>query len=554
MSLQPQGLPPVPEDTSAAARAAFPRGNRYMKIRDEFGVFYTDQDFAALFPTRGQPAETPWRLALVLVFQFAEGLSDEQAAEAVRARIDWKYALSLELTDSGFDASVLSEFRSRLVQGQTEPHLLDGMLERLKSAGLLKARGRQRTDSTHILAAVRALNRLECVGETMRRALNALAVAAPAWLSPHLVAEWPERYGTRFDDYRLPKAAPERQSLAEQVGADGRRLLAALFAPSAPVWLRELPAVRTLQQVWVQQFYALPADQPMRWRKPEDAPPAAQMINSPYDPEARYSKKRNTTWAGYKVHLTETCDEDRPHLITHVLTTSAPLSDWEAIDVIHPALAQKDLLPAEHLVDAGYVDSGVLVSSQSEHQVRVVGPVSVDTRWQARAAEGFDGACFTLDWEARVATCPQGTTSRKWSQTHDSHGGPIINIRFDAQACTVCPVRDQCTHSADGPRHITVRPQPQHEALLAARRHQQTAEFKAEYQDRAGIEGTLSQGLRIADLRRSRYLGLAKTHLQHILTAAAINLRRLGDWLTEHPRAETRTSSFLRLVRAASAS
>jgi transposase len=135
MSLQSQALPPIPPATVAAARAAFPHGNRYIRMRDELGVFYTDQDFAPLFPTRGQPAETPWRLALVLVFQFAEGLSDEQAAEAVRARIDWKYALSLELTDPGFDASVLSEFRSRLVDGHAEMRLLDAMLAHLKNAG-----------------------------------------------------------------------------------------------------------------------------------------------------------------------------------------------------------------------------------------------------------------------------------------------------------------------------------------------------------------------------------------------------------------------------------
>jgi transposase len=186
MSLHPQAIPPVPETTAATARAAFPRGNRYMAMRDELGTFYADQDFASLFPSRGQPAETPWRLALVLVFQFAEGLSDEQAAEAVGSRIDWKYALSLELTTPGFDASVLSEFRTRLVQGGAEQRLLDAMLERFKTAGLLKMRGRQRTDSTHVLAAVRQASRLVLVGETVRQALNTLAVVAPEWLKPRL--------------------------------------------------------------------------------------------------------------------------------------------------------------------------------------------------------------------------------------------------------------------------------------------------------------------------------------------------------------------------------
>jgi hypothetical protein len=209
-------------------------------------------------------------------------------------------------------------------------------------------------------------------------------VAAPEWLQPHLRPAWTERYGTRFEDYRLPKAAAAREALAAQMGDDGRQLLEALFAAEAPLWLRNVPAVRTLQQVWIQQFDAVPSGEPMRWRKNEDAPPAAQMINSPYDPEARYSVKRDTTWTGYKVHLTESCDEDTPHLITHVVTTEASTPDWHAAAVIHPALAAKDLLPAEHLLDAGYVDSGVVVTSQREHQVRVIGPVPLDNHWQAR--------------------------------------------------------------------------------------------------------------------------------------------------------------------------
>jgi transposase len=353
MSLHPQEIPPIPQLTADTAHAAFPRGNRYMSMRDELGIFYADQDFAALFPTRGQPAETPWRLALVLVFQFAEGLSDEQAAEAVRGRLDWKYALSLELTDPGFDASILSEFRGRLIQGSAEMHLLDAMLARFKTVGLLKARGRQRTDATHVLAAVRALNRLEGVGETMRQSLNTLAVVAPDWLRPHLQPDWMDRYGTRFDDYRLPKAAAERQALAEQIGADGRALLTAVWSAAAPGWLRELPALRTLQRVWWQQYYAVPLEEPMRWRSAGDLPPAAQMINSPYDVDARYSLKRTTTWTGYKVHLTETCDDDTPHLITHLLTTPATTPDWHAPEPIHAALAAKALLPDEHLLDAG---------------------------------------------------------------------------------------------------------------------------------------------------------------------------------------------------------
>src|SRR6266566_2373173 len=167
MSLKSSPIPPVPEVTACVARAAFPRGNALMQLRDTLGTIYTDEHFVDLFPTHGQPALAPWRLALVTVFQFMEGLTDRQAADAVRDRLAWKYALSLELCDPGFDHTVLSEFRSRLVEGNAELRLLDLLLAQCGEGGWLKARGRQRTDSTHVLARIRALNRTLCVAQTM---------------------------------------------------------------------------------------------------------------------------------------------------------------------------------------------------------------------------------------------------------------------------------------------------------------------------------------------------------------------------------------------------
>ena len=179
MSMRPQEISPVPEETARVARAANPKGNVYMRMRDELGSIYEDQMFTALFPRRGQPAEVPWRLALVTVMQYMEGLSDRQEALAVRERIDWKYALSLELTDPGFDFSVLTEFRTRLLAGGAETQLLQALLELCKSRGWLKARGRQRTDSTHVRASIRDLNRLECAGETLRHARSAVGRGGP---------------------------------------------------------------------------------------------------------------------------------------------------------------------------------------------------------------------------------------------------------------------------------------------------------------------------------------------------------------------------------------
>jgi transposase len=547
MCMHPQPIDPVPEETARIARAAFPAGNPYLRMRDELGVFYRDEAFAALFPVRGQPALSPWRVALVLVLQYAEGLSDAQAATAVRGRIDWKYALSLELSDPGFDASVLSEFRGRLVAGSVELLLLDSMLERFKAQGLLKARGRQRTDSTAVLAAIRTLNRLECVGETLRHALNTLAVAAPDWLRPHLDPAWADRYGPRLDEYRLPKGQEEREALAGQVGTDGFRLLGAIYAPEAPAWLRALPAVEALRQVWVQQYYAPDDHGTARWRRPEDLPPSARMINSPHDPEARYTYKRNTTWIGYKVQLTETCEPEAPHLITHVQTTPATTPDREQLPGIHRALARKGLLPSEHLVDAGYPDAETLVSSEREHGTRVVGPVPPDTGWQAQREGALDVSCFVIDWEERRATCPAGQASIAWSRNTDNRGKEMINIQFARQACRECALRARCTTSRAG-RRLSVRPKEQYLALQAARRFQATPAFRELYDARAGVEGTISQALRVCGLRQARYIGLAKTRLQHALTAAALNFVRVAHWLEDPHRATTRHAHFLALL------
>src|SRR2546421_3493971 len=190
MSLKAQAIYPVPQETARVARAAFPKGNLYMQMRDVLGSIYTDEDFADLFPKEGQPAQAPWRLALVTVMQFLENLSDRQAADAVRARIDWKYLLGLDLTDPGFDASVLSEFRARLIEENAQERLLEKMLTLFGQKGWLKARGRQRTDSTHVLGKIRALNRVLCVWETMRAALNSLAIVAPDWRSTNKVEQY----------------------------------------------------------------------------------------------------------------------------------------------------------------------------------------------------------------------------------------------------------------------------------------------------------------------------------------------------------------------------
>lgn len=550
MSLKAQTICPVPQETACVARAAYPKGNLYMQMRDVLGSIYTDEDFVALFPKEGQPAQAPWRLALVTVMQFVEDLSDQRAADAVRGRIDWKYLLGLELTDPGFDASVLSEFRARLIEKHAEELLLEKMLALFQQKGWLKARGRQRTDSTHVLAKIRALNRVLCVWETMRAALNSLAIVAPDWLRAHSQPEWVERYGPRSEDSRSPLGEAARLTFAEEIGQQGRDLLDALFDPTAPEWLRQVPAAEILRKVWVQNYQRI--DDVVRWRSSENIPPPSRYIGSPYDEEAHYSKKRSTTWVGYKVHLTESCEEHLPLLITHVETTSAPVSDDAMTATIHAELNRKELLPDEHIVDTGYVDAKLLVESQRDYQMDLVGPTRKNYRWQATQQTGFDASHFPIDWEKQQATCPEGHTSISWTPAIDNRKNEVIKIKFSTKDCQGCPSRSRCTQSIRHTRRtVTIRPREQYEALKQRREQETTKEFKQVYAKRAGIEGTISQGVRTMGMRRSRYIGQEKTHLQHIATAAALNVVRCLAWFSGLPRAQTRRSAFVRLYDAA---
>lgn len=551
MTLHPTPVTPVPEETARVARAAVPKGNVYLQMRDVLGSIYSDEQFADLFASRGRPVVPPWRLALVTVMQFAEGLSDRQAAEAVRVRIDWKYTLGLDLADPGFDYTVLTEFRARLVRGAAEQRLLDALLEACKARGLLKPRGRQRTDSTHVLGALRVLSRLERAAEALRATLNALATVAPDWLQEQVPPEWYDRYSRRIEDYRLPRGLTAQQAYGVQVGSDGGRLLALLTHPETPEELRSLSAVQLLQQFWEQE-YVVDGDGRYVMRDPKAAPAATAHLESPYEPDVRFATKRGMHWTGYKVHVTEVCDDDAPHLLTQVATTIAPATDVRQLPLIQDALAQRGLLPAQHLVDAGYVRAGNVVQSRELHQIDLVGPVDTDHQWQARVEDGFVTACFQIDWDRQQASCPRGQHSIRWCETHTARKRTMIHIDFDPADCLPCPDRARCTRSKTGSRArcITVQSRAEHEALLAGRVRQQTPEFARLYARRAGIEGTVSQGVRAFGLRRARYRGLRKTQLQHVATAAAIDLTRLTQWFNGLPTATTRRSRFARLAPA----
>ncbi len=296
MSLHAHPLEPIPELTSQIAHASFPKGTLAMHLRDALGPIYEDADFAHLFPKRGRAAEAPCRLALVTVLQALENLSDRQAAEMVRGRLDWKYALSLPLDDQGFDASILVDFRQRLLDHGAQDLLLEPILRVCREHGWLKAGGKQRTDSTFVLANARRLSSLESVGESLRAALNEIAEVDPDWLLSVISPDWFDRYVHRFELQRFPKGEQAQELLRRQVGEDGWHLLQAAMDEQAPQSVRACPSLLLLQQVWNQHFERI--DGKIRWR---DGPlvPNAERVVSPYETDARESCKRDTEWMGY---------------------------------------------------------------------------------------------------------------------------------------------------------------------------------------------------------------------------------------------------------------
>lgn len=566
MSLQPQPWPEPTDEITQAVLAMYARRRAPLPVvvRDELDEVFADAEFAQAFGDRGAAGWSPGRLAMITVLQMVENLTDRQAAEAVRDKISWKYALGLALTDPGFDFSVLSQFRSRIVEHGLEERVLDLLVTALVDKGLLKAGGKQRTDSTHVLAAVRDLNRLELAGESVRACVEAIAAAAPDWLAATIdLVSWGHRYGLRVDSWRLPASKTKRDALAAAYGRDGFALLKAVYAPTTPAWLAELPAVDILRIVLIQN-YVLSVDRQGREvvRKREadtdGLPPGRCRLTSPYDPDARWGGKRDLAWNGYKLHISETCDADAgdtpaggvpqapPNLITNVATTDASVPDVAMTEPIHEHLAARGLLPAEHYLDSGYPSADLLVSSQARYGITLVTPMLADTSPQARAGDGFDRTAFTIDWDHQQVTCPQGQSNTSWTPANQ-RGTNVIVVRFAGEVCQPCPVKAQCTTATSRGRQLTIRPQPVQQALDHARAEQTTKQWQNKYARRAGAESTIAQSVAVTDTRHARYRGLDKTRLEHVFKAAALNLIRLDAWWNGHPLDPRRTSHLSRL-------
>ncbi len=599
MSMHPAQWPEPDPQVAAMIEAKFP-GKKTpplaVTIRRRLGQWLEDEDFASAFGARGRPGWSPSQLALVTVLQMAENLPDRAAAETVGKDLAWQYALGLAAGAEGFDHTVLSEYRARVAEHGLEQVVLDKLLERLASDGLIKAGGKQRTDSTHVIAAVAALNRLELAGESVRAVLEALAAAHPDWLEQRVcLADFHRRYGVPMTSWRPPASAARRAELAIAYAKDGYALLEEIYEPRAPQWLRQIPAVSTLRIVLLQNYTrridAAGREVITRREAAPDGdglPPGHLRLASPYDTDARWGVKRDTFWMGYKLHITETCDDApactcqtapasmpqtqsvtpasspgraerggnghargcaqlcHPNLITHVATTDATVGDAAMTAPINQALASKHLTPGRNYMDSGYLSADLVVSQLTGHGIALIGPLLSDTSAQARAGAGYARADFRIDYDAQTVTCPHGATSASWTPCSQA-GKKAIVATFSADDCAPCPARPLCTTSKTRRRQLTLLPRDLHDAQAQARSAENDRSWQADYARRAGVEGTMQQAVATCGSRRARYRGLAKTRLEHTFSATALNMLRLEGFWNGRPLDRSRTSHLARL-------
>jgi transposase len=542
--LKPTPLPPIPPETQRLGQMLYEAENVYRQIGDEFADAFCDEQFAAMYSPLGQPALSPTLLSLVSILQYLEHLSDRQALVMVRSRIDWKYALHLPLEASGFDPSVLCEFRTRLVEHEAERLLFDTVLARLNAMELLRGRRLQRTDSLVIVSAVRQLNRLELVVETVRLALEAIAERDAEWLRARMPSSWLERYGEwtqarRYTKQTGARGQAETTRLLASVGADGAQVLEWLGQGAGPGWAEEPAEIATLRAVWRQQFRTGEDGQiepsTAATRKADGV--GGDLVTTPHDPEVRYRAKGRGE-EGYKLQLTETADEGEVRLITDVEVEKLTAYEGDAVEAIQQRVQQRGLGPEQHLVDTGYVDGTTLGESQARG-IELVGPIqetrggrakrSTTQRGEGEPGERFEASAFALDAERREARCPAGQGAARWDEgeRRDARRAGIVmwTISWSGRVCGACALAARCVGGRVGGRVLHLNP---NQELMAARRaEQRSAEFHERYRRRAGIEATFSALVRRGG-RRSRYRGSAKTLFQYAAAASAINLRRVA--------------------------
>jgi transposase len=518
MCLKVQPPWPMPPETAAVGKVILKEDSAYRLIGDRLFERYSEYDYADLYSAEGKPGISPVILAFVSVFQFMERLPDRQAAESLRMRMDWKYALHLPLAYEGFDYSVLSEFRDRLLAHQAEGRVFEQLVQEFRSMGLIKERGKQRTDSIAMLMKVRRLSRLELVVETLRLTVGAILKTDREWGEALIPPSWEERYGERFVLQRHTKE--EWAEHDQHVGSDGEWLIERLSGEGAPAEIKRLPEVQVLKTVWAQQFRE--AEGKIVYQAGTHYDGHTQ-IQTPHDPEARYSRKRIQEWVGGKVQVTETDDEGYPHLITDIAGTCSSKTDYESLSDIQIRLKERHCLPGEQYVDSGYM-SGPNLAVSVQNGIDLIGPTVPVVSPQSKIPDGITTEHFDVDVEKLQATCPGGT-----SVGPDFGWKGKVRFLFPKEVCAACQLRERCC-TGEGGRTLCVG--TTYPLLQQARKRQKTEAFKQDYhKHRSGVEGCVSALARGNGMRTSRYIGHPKRHLQAVFCGTAANLKRTARWL-----------------------
>lgn len=525
MSLKPQLPRPIPPEIAAWGAQHLSDASAYKLIGDTLYTEYHDEEFADLYHREGKPALSPVLLAFVTVFQCLENLSDRAAANAVRVRLDWKYARHLPLADAGFDSSVLCEFRQRLIAHNAEGRVFEQVLGQMQTLGLLKQRGAQRSDSLALLMQARHLGRIELVFEPVRVALRALLRADADWTRAILPAEWVERYRRHCRAERMNDA--ERAALALVVGDDGAWLLERLQQDDTPANLGDLPAIGILRTVWEQQF--IQVDNRWQLKQAGGRYNGEARIQTPYDAEARYSEKRNHGWEGYKLQVSETTDAEMPHLITAIEVTRSVTDDRTALAEIATRQKARGVAPETRYVDAGFMSGPTLATADARDE-DLIGPIREASSPQSRMEAGLTHKDFQIDIEQRTAICPAGHhgTAKIFVGKQD-RGDKGITFTFQKTHCRACPLKERCITGKGEQRFLVVR--EHYERVQQARERQHTEAFNCDYhKHRPGIEGCLSALIRGQGIRRCRYAGQAKNQVRALFIGAAVNLQRAARW------------------------
>jgi len=507
--------PEIAEEIRMWGERQLASDNPYRIIGEDLFSFIPEAELTSMYAVGGRSCINPVLLSLVTIFQYLEDIPDRVAALWVTTRLDWKYALHLPLDDGGFHYSDLCNFRKRLLAHGKESLIFEEVLKKIESLGFLKKRGYQRTDSTHVLAVVRQLSRLENLSEGLRMALKAVEQADGAFYKAKLPALYREHWSKPLSDYQMTD--DERKAALQRVGEDMHWLLGFLKTNRAS-FLR-FPELEVVQALFSQHFLLQAHAVSLK----KEGSPGKEKIQTPHDPEARYSTKRGKGWTGYKVHITETANEKgEVNFVTDVTTTNACERDSETLPHIQQQLEDRSLKPEAHFVDKGYTTGDNLADSQ-ENGIQLMGEVSPLEGDGRFTADEFD-----LDFEAKTAICPAGCTSSSWKVFESGKHQGAVEIRF-GPSCQACPLKAQCTTAKAG-RKLRLH---RHYPLLKARREEgQTAAFQQAMKRRPPVEGTLSEMVPAHGLRKTRSRGLAKTQLQHLRKGAAVNLKRVIKRLT----------------------